>query len=392
MPCGVKVRVPSTASASGTIEVVEPFQNTAVVNLVGLRKGYLFKAICSTDLLFLIDTTGSMGDYIDAAKDQIRSIVRDIGTAFLNGVEVHGRSRALHANWQHRTRCIIHIANAPPHGRTLHDWADSYDSYANPGSEPHRLEYRGLIERMVRLDINYALLRINNSTNRMAYTFLQTYAAASADCSSLQINMYHSIILKVNAATSGLLFQEAKLGISFSALQHLVTWIVTASTSRTATHHAPRMSKDAVVHSANTLNYMMASDENITMSELELTICKRQHPSNLGEEGFKFFFASHECNAICRKLELKTNVAMITSGRHEFRETWPSLADSVCYSNMLCGRILICADDNESIKYLQCHWCDTCWPQLEQYTEELICTVQTPRRHEFEVSRFFHES
>src|SRR5690348_16753478 len=48
----------------------------------------LFKAVCSTDLLFLIDTTGSMLGHINAAKEQVRSIVNDIGVAFLNEAEV----------------------------------------------------------------------------------------------------------------------------------------------------------------------------------------------------------------------------------------------------------------------------------------------------------------
>lgn len=616
----------------------------------------LFKAICSTDLLFLIDTTSSMGSYIDAAKDQVRNIVRDITAAFLDDAEVrisvvgykdHGDSpnvqvldfttspsqvysfldtlratgggdapedvlggirQALHAKWRHRTRCVIHIADAPPHGRVLHDLPDSHDSYANPGSEPHGLTYGPLIKQMADLHINYALLRINDTTDRMAFVFLQTYAAASADCSLLQTNKYYSaacsIAPKANGATGGLLFWEAKLGISFVALRHLVVRAVTASASRTASRHVPRARKaaadtsdtlesilepteededylpdepletaqprwdtpgwlnetldmvgftsDAVVHSANTLNDMMESDDNIAVSELEVTVRRRQHPfaqgsqrtasyagtaasdnryvakafkrpgsrlprlaedmqcqalcksfalefnavlggehlidfiatacfkgepggvsddgcvslepflegeytkynsnsgwvnddmgnktnqaaqafshftferskgrflvsdlqgvgemltdpavhtldpdrfnlssSNLGEEGFKFFFASHECNDVCRRLQLKTSQAMVRSRSYQFRESWPSLADSVCCSNMLCGRILLRADANESPEYGQCRWCDACWPQLKQYTERRPCAAQSRRRHEFEISRFFYES
>jgi hypothetical protein len=61
--------------------------------------------------------------------------------------------------------------------------------------------------------------------------------------------------------------------------------------------------------------------------------------ANLGGEGFKFFFA-HVCNGICRKLRLKSNAPMIMSGRHEFRERWPSMDNTVCCSNKLCGRIV----------------------------------------------------
>jgi hypothetical protein len=41
----------------------------------------LFKAMCSTDLLFLIDTTASMMSHINAAKTQVRSIVDAITEA-----------------------------------------------------------------------------------------------------------------------------------------------------------------------------------------------------------------------------------------------------------------------------------------------------------------------
>lgn len=33
---------------------------------------------CTTDLLFLMDTTGSMGSYVDAARDQVKNIADDI--------------------------------------------------------------------------------------------------------------------------------------------------------------------------------------------------------------------------------------------------------------------------------------------------------------------------
>lgn len=48
----------------------------------------LFKQACSTDLLFLIDTTGSMQGHIDAAKDQIRNIVAKVKDTFANEADV----------------------------------------------------------------------------------------------------------------------------------------------------------------------------------------------------------------------------------------------------------------------------------------------------------------
>jgi len=42
--------------------------------------------------------------------------------------------------------------------------------------------------------------------------------------------------------------------------------------------------------------------------------------ANMGVEGFKFFFATHKCNAICRRLELKSTGLMLVSGQFAFRE------------------------------------------------------------------------
>jgi Mg-chelatase subunit ChlD len=254
----------------------------------------LFKAACSTDLLFLIDTTGSMWSYINAAKEQVKSIVDDIKKSFLNESEVRvavvsykdhsdspnvefldftpsadqvrqfldrlnangggdlpedvlgGVHQALNASWKQQTRCIIHIADAPPHGRSLHDLDDSQDHYPNPGSEPHGLTYEPLLTQLIQLDINYALLHINTFTDRMALAFAQVYAAASADVKLLPSNIYSSQVSgKHSKGSSGLWsgasakhadlqFEEMELGTTYSQLRHLVVRTVTDSVSRTA--------------------------------------------------------------------------------------------------------------------------------------------------------------
>ncbi|KAN0079115.1 kinase-like protein [Elaphomyces granulatus] len=617
----------------------------------------LFKAVCSTDLLFLIDTTGSMRKHINAAKAQVKSIVDDITVAFLNETEVRiavvgykdhldrpniqfldftssvdrvrsfineltatggrdppedvlgGIRQALNATWKQRTRCIIHIADAPPHGRTLQNKPDSSDSYPNPGSEPHGLTHEPLLRQMIGLNINYALLRINHSTDLMAFTFSQAYAAASADCVLHKSNIYHNrsgFQSRGNSkrrAKAGLLFEEAELGTTLSALRHLVVKVVTTSASRTAvrmsaartnkegtdkkldsnlaaieededdvddvpletippqwdtpdwfneTLRVEGFSPDVVVHGASTLNDMLAHDNNIMMSFTELTIRKRSRPfaqgalrvaffahtaastnrfvvksfkrggkrlahlaedlrcqalckafalefnalsgeehsidfivstclkgksgmasgdaclslepfiegtyvkynnnwgyvneenpgdrfneaaqafshftfersrgcflvndlqgvghlltdpaihaldperfklseTNLGQEGFKFFFATHVCNAICRKLGLKSNASMIILGNYKFRETWPSMDNTVCCSNKLCGMIVRLASAKKSDQFPGHHWCDACWPQLRSSMIKWICVAPGPR-HEFDVSEFFYVS
>ncbi|KAH0559113.1 hypothetical protein GP486_004325 [Trichoglossum hirsutum] len=623
----------------------------------------LFREACSTDLLFLIDTTGSMAPYINAAKEQVKSIVNDIKLAFLNEAEVRiavvgykdhedspniqfldftpsadrvreflneltatgggdapedvlgGIQQAINATWKQQTRCIIHIADAPPHGHTFHDSPEPWDRYPVPGCEPHGLTHEPLLRQLVGLKINYALLRINNTTDRTAFTFSQAYAAASAACKLHKSNRYCSQAeaefrrsfpggrSSKSSAKAVLQFEEAALGTTYSALRHLVLKSVTTSASRTAFRMSvaranpvgldkkldinlaaieededdaddaklektpPRwdtpgwlnetlmvegFSPDVVVHSASTLNDMMAHDDNIKMSITELTIHKRSQPfaqgamrvasyarmssstnhfvvksfkrggkrlahlaedmrcqalckafalefsalageqhsidfivttclkgksgtasgddcmslepfiggayvkynnncgyvneeipgdqynqaaqafshftfersqgrfmvsdlqgvgnlltdpaihtldlerfklvdTNLGMDGFKFFFATHTCNNICRKLGLKSSAATLMSGTPEFRATWPSMDNTVCCSNKMCGRIVRLAKAKKSIKFPGYHWCNTCWPQLRSYTVKLIC-VAPGTHHEFEVSKFFYAS
>jgi hypothetical protein len=110
-----------------------------------------------------------MSGHIHAAKEQVKSIVNEINFAFLGEAEVRiavvgykdhqdspniqsldftidvnqvrnfidtlrasgggdtpedmlgGIQRALNSTWLNQTKCIIHIADAPPHGRVNHD-------------------------------------------------------------------------------------------------------------------------------------------------------------------------------------------------------------------------------------------------------------------------------
>jgi len=640
--------------------------NSSNINSPRRSAAGMFKAVCSTDLLFLIDTTGSMSNHIEAAKDQVRSIMKDIRLAFLNEAEIRfavvgykdhgdkpniqfldftfsvdrvhaflnsfeavggndapedvlgGLRQALNASWRKQTRCIVHIADAPPHGRTLQNSPCKDDRYPVPGGCPHKLTHEPLLKQMIGLKINYALLRINSTTDRMAATFYQAYSQTSADCVLLKSNQwyyevcassYPSLVEK-NAKkpiNGGLLFEEAELGTTFSALRHLIVNMVTSSASRTAVRASTARTKstgkklwsdlsttlgaigededegktddtlletvspswhdhwwfddtlmvegfspDVVRHDANTLNDMMAHDDNIAMSITGLTVLKRSNPfaqgalrlayyartagsenrfvvksfkkggkrlahlaedmrcqalckafaldfnallgeehaidfivttclkgksgtdsgdeclslepfiegtyvkynnncgfvnkdkpndrfnqaaqafshftfersrgrflvsdlqgvghiltdpvihtldperfkladANLGKEGFKFFFATHVCNSICAKLGLKSNATMLMANKFHFRESWPSIYNTVCCSNKLCGRIMRLNSSRVSEKYPGYHWCDVCWPQVRNENVKLICVAPGPH-HEFEASAFFYES
>ncbi|KAF3916682.1 hypothetical protein ABW20_dc0105559 [Dactylellina cionopaga] len=616
----------------------------------------IFKNACATDLLFLIDTTSSMHRHIKAAKDQVKSIVRDIEDTFFNEAEVRiavvgykdygdspniqfldftsesddvrsfidalratgggdtpedvlgGIRQAINASWRHPTRCIIHIADAPPHGRIHHDLGGHEDSNIDAGHE-----YGALIKQMIGLSINYALLRINELTDRMALNFLKIYADASAECKLHVANIYHAEGARYNSysrtkgstgrsTVAGLVFEESQLGVKFSDLHHLVVKMVTTSVSRTAVRgFAPGkvkqfknqgfglgaihedgdddddvplenippqwdkrgwlnetlvvegFSPDVIVHGPTTLDSMMANDENIKMSVTEFTIYKRSRPfaqgaarlafyartmssedrfvvkafkkggkglphlaedmrgqalckafalefnafsgaasypidfivttclkgkqgvaseeeclslepfiqgeyikynnncgyvnteipndkfnqaaqafshftfersqgrfmvsdlqgvgnlltdpaihtkdperfkladTNLGDAGFKFFFSSHKCNHICTKLGLKSKASMVKKGSYSFKKNWPSLANTVCCSNKLCGKIVGLASAKRTPEFPGFHWCDKCWPQLQSSKVKRICLAPGPH-HEFDVSMFFYES
>jgi hypothetical protein len=249
----------------------------------------LFRSACSTDVLFLLDTTGSMHCYIDAAKKQILNMVNSIKTDLLDGVDVRiavvgykdhcdhksieainftksvndvtsflgsltasggndtpedvlgGLQKALNLSWQQQTRCIVHIADAPAHGNNLNTCSD--DVYPYPGSEPHRLTYKPLIKKMISLNINYTFLRITDETDLMTFKFLNLYMSSAADGELDPKNRYYEEACKKVSSAScassvtvkgGLRFEEKMLGTDYSALQKMVVSTVTSSAARTA--------------------------------------------------------------------------------------------------------------------------------------------------------------
>lgn len=288
----LKSRIQGGGGTGEDVRVLQLKYDTIVANVITQPRSTagLFKAACSTDLLFLIDTTGSMGPYIEAAKRQVRDIVRDIKEAFFDEADVRiavvgykdhndtdkiqfldftpsadtvstfldkltafgggdapedvlgAIQKALNASWLMQTRCIIHIADAPPHGNALNTVVASLDKFPTPGSEPHRLTHTPLLQRMIGLGINYCLLHINASTDKMALEFLKAYAPAGPDCKLLSGNTYHTQALQFcknvrpvqRARGRALQFEEQQLGTTYSELRHLVVQSVTTSASRTA--------------------------------------------------------------------------------------------------------------------------------------------------------------
>ncbi|KAK5175287.1 uncharacterized protein LTR77_000425 [Saxophila tyrrhenica] len=268
----------------------------------------LFKIACSTDLMFLIDTTASMGPYIDTAKEQVKTIVDDIQRKFLNQSEVrmavvsykdHGDSghlefldftssveavhqflarlratgggdppedvlgglqMALHASWKQQTRCIIHIADAPAHGELLHDMGASSDNYHSVGSEPHGLTHEPLLRKLIECNLNYTLLRIKQHTDRMAFVFSGVYGYSNARL--LPNNAYYHHTSSDTSRTVGRSisltapapqFEEAQLGTAYSELRNLVVKSVTDSITRTAGHLTTKLGRTTKLGLTSTL-------------------------------------------------------------------------------------------------------------------------------------------
>lgn len=128
--------------------------------------------------------------------------------------------------------------------------------------------------------------------------------------------------------------------------------------------------------------------------------------TNLGAEGFMFFFAWHERNKLCRQLGLQSNGQSLVDGDDkpmQFRKHWRGIERlshgigdmaAFCCSNKLCGKILSQAQaaTSERSGPSGYHWCDECLPQLDKFMVRQVCSTWGVPHHEFEVSKFFYES
>jgi hypothetical protein len=143
----------------------------------------LVRAAEEVDLVFLFDATGSMGSHIDGAKKSIGNVVKRVRITnpdlklriacvcyrdihdfsrhelldFTTGVGAFGTflgtvnavggddaaediagalTLACGLPWSSATRLIFHIADAPCHGRKLHDFPDAARHDLYPGGDP----------------------------------------------------------------------------------------------------------------------------------------------------------------------------------------------------------------------------------------------------------------
>lgn len=171
-------------------------------------------------MCFLVDCTASMEPWIQAAKDQVMTIVRSTQTAFPSAIfttafvgyrdygdterflcipftdpanmlrdirSVHadgggdmaediatGLQKVSELDWNDAdVRTVVHIADAPPHGRSFHG-AGVSDRYL--GGDPSGLDPCDYIRAFDARTIDYTFVKINDSTDKMLDAFMDVYA------------------------------------------------------------------------------------------------------------------------------------------------------------------------------------------------------------------------
>ena len=176
----------------------------------------------SLDLLYLMDTTGSMEQYVDITKKRLKEIMNkikhecsgvDINLGFIGykdvaeikindflnidfttdhesvkkeieNIKVGGGDdtaedvawafeRALEKNWASNARFAILVGDAPCHGIKYHE-KDLMDDYPNgvPGREN---EIEKLVEEMAKKNISLICIKLKNDTDIMFRLFNETY-------------------------------------------------------------------------------------------------------------------------------------------------------------------------------------------------------------------------
>lgn len=190
------------------------------------------KAASEVDMAFMMDCTGSMSSWIAAAKEKVLSIIpavqqqfpdvvlrcafvayRDIGdgqlrheilpftsnlqevTRFIGKLVATGGddgpediAGALEQvieglDWSSVTRTLIHVCDAPCHGKIFHSYSDNY-----PNGDPSGLNPLAQMKQLASLGITYNFARIHNCTDKMMEMFRAAYDAEARARSGMLMN------------------------------------------------------------------------------------------------------------------------------------------------------------------------------------------------------------
>jgi hypothetical protein len=181
------------------------------------------------DCAIMMDSTGSMGSWIQACKektnlivDEIRqkytnAIIRyafvgyrdfgekddildftddlDIFKRFVSGVTASGGGdtaedvfggleKTLALSWENRTRVLVHFADAPGHGRFYSNVNDNH-----PHIDPDGAIGKKYMQTLVEKQIKYTFCKVTSETDQMIAKFREFYDGVSSDFKLSQIEL-----------------------------------------------------------------------------------------------------------------------------------------------------------------------------------------------------------
>ncbi|CAF0910013.1 unnamed protein product [Rotaria sp. Silwood1] len=206
------------------------------------------------DLCFLMDCTGSMREYLDATKTQIRQLTegivqlysikpylafvgyRDIGEnlekldftddenrfqEFLNEVQAmggddtcedvfSGLETVAQLSWSNPNRLLVHICDAPCHGQEYHEFqGTANDNYVY--GDPKNRELSKLMFNIKRLGITYCKIPLNGTTNKMFEEFTFVFGSIS----EIHVSDPRCLIRHIIDKTSSIIQSNIESTISF---------------------------------------------------------------------------------------------------------------------------------------------------------------------------------
>ena len=173
------------------------------------------------DLCFVLDCTKSMKDYIRMVMEKAQDIIKTLKSKFggfsiriavlgyrdffdkgrfeildfrndveevkkfLAGIEAIGGDdvaedvngafqKLMKLSWESATRVVVHIADAPCHGKDFHDLKWDEDLYHSSKNEKD-VDYELIFENFKKKMLNYVFLKIKNLTDKMFAEFQKIY-------------------------------------------------------------------------------------------------------------------------------------------------------------------------------------------------------------------------
>jgi len=108
-------------------------------------------------------------DQIPALQTKLNSLVATGGGDEPEDI-AGGFFQALKLSWKSSTKLVIHIADAPCHGKQYHDSMDNHSNGDPEGRIPE-----DLLRKMCNQSIDFYFCRINNRTNKMTSIFQRVY-------------------------------------------------------------------------------------------------------------------------------------------------------------------------------------------------------------------------